>query len=86
MSSILTQDHFEIFSLPKQYVLDPAVLDARYRELQRVVHPDRFAGSSDQERRISIQQAAQIILDNYPDRVAPLVRRWIGQRVRYIDA
>ena len=40
----------------------------------------------DQALLPQIQQAAQIILDNYPDRVAPLVRRWIGQRVRYIDA
>ena len=33
-----------------------------------------------------VQQAAQSILDSYPDRVAPLVRRWIGQRSRYINA
>ena len=60
MSSVLTQNHFEIFSLPTQYALDRALLDGRYRELQRSVHPDRFASAGDQERRISMQQAAQI--------------------------
>ncbi len=60
MSSVLTQSYFEIFSLPQRYVLDRAGLDARYRDLQRSVHPDRFASSSDQERRISIQHAARI--------------------------
>jgi len=60
MSSVLTQNYFELFSLPQRYVVDRAVLDARYRELQRSVHPDRFASSSDQERRISMQQAAHI--------------------------
>jgi molecular chaperone HscB len=60
MSSILTQNHFELFSLPQQYAVDMARLDARYRELQRTVHPDRFASAGDRERRISMQQAAQI--------------------------
>jgi molecular chaperone HscB len=60
MSSVLTQNHFEIFSLPQRYTLDRGVLDERYRELQRSVHPDRFASAGQQERRISMQQAAQI--------------------------
>lgn len=60
MSSVLTQNHFELFSLPQQYAVDIERLDARYRELQRSVHPDRFARAGDQERRISMQQAAQI--------------------------
>ena len=60
MSSVLTQNYFEIFSLPKRYTLDRAALDARYRDLQRSVHPDRFASGSDQQRRISMQQATRI--------------------------
>lgn len=60
MSSVLTQNYFEIFSLPQRYTLDRAVLDARYRDLQRSVHPDRFASGSDQQRRISMQQATRI--------------------------
>ena len=60
MSSTLTQNHFELFALPEHYRLDRADLDKRYRELQRTVHPDRFANASDQERRLSVQRAAQI--------------------------
>jgi molecular chaperone HscB len=60
MSSVLTQNYFAIFSLPRRYALDRGLLDMRYRDLQRSVHPDRFASASDQERRVSMQQAAQI--------------------------
>lgn len=57
---MLTQNHFKLFSLPERYRVERGELDTRYRELQRRVHPDRFAGASDQERRLSVQQAAQI--------------------------
>jgi len=60
MPSILTQNHFELFSLPPRFVLERAKLDARYRDMQRSVHPDRYASASDQERRISMQQATKI--------------------------
>lgn len=33
-----------------------------------------------------VQRAAQELLDGHPERVRPLVRRWIGRRERYIDA
>jgi molecular chaperone HscB len=60
MSSVLTQNYFDIFSLPQRYGLDRGSLDTRYRDLQRSVHPDRFVSGSDQERRVSMQQAARI--------------------------
>ena len=60
MSSVLAQNHFQLFSLPQRYLLDRKELDIRYRDIQRSVHPDRYASASDQERRISMQQAAQV--------------------------
>ena len=57
---MLTQNHFELLGLPVAYDLDQGQLTARYRELQNSVHPDRFASASDQERRLSMQHAAQI--------------------------
>jgi molecular chaperone HscB len=60
MSPRPTQNYFELFSLPELYRLDRAALDARYRELQRQVHPDRFASAGDRERLLSVQQAALI--------------------------
>lgn len=55
-----TQNHFELFGLPPQFSVDAAVLQTRYRELQREVHPDRFASASQAERRASMQRAARV--------------------------
>ena len=49
--------HFQRFDLPQSFDVDAALLDERYRDSQRAVHPDRFVNASDQERRLSMQQA-----------------------------
>ncbi|MEE8343684.1 MAG: Fe-S protein assembly co-chaperone HscB [Gammaproteobacteria bacterium] len=54
------ESHFELFGLPQSFEVNLAKLDRIYRDLQRSVHPDRFTNASEQERRISIQQAARI--------------------------
>ena len=54
------QDYFSLFSLPQGFEVDRQLLDEHYRILQRTVHPDRYASAGDQERRIAIQQAAEI--------------------------
>jgi molecular chaperone HscB len=53
--SIANKNYFELFGLPVDFDIDPSTLGARYRELARLVHPDKFAQSSDQERRLSMQ-------------------------------
>ncbi len=45
----LHQNHFELFGLPARFAVDAAALEARYRELQREVHPDRFAAAPENE-------------------------------------
>ena len=54
----LKQNHFELFKLPVAFEVDTQQLAERYRELQRTLHPDRYANASDRERRLSIQHAA----------------------------
>ncbi len=56
----LTQNHFELFGLPVAFEIDAQQLAERYRELQRTLHPDRYANASERERRLSIQHAAQV--------------------------
>jgi molecular chaperone HscB len=54
------KNHFELFGLPVTFDLDVDDLASRYREMQRSVHPDRFASASDQDRRLSLQMTALI--------------------------
>jgi len=60
MQADLEKNFFELFGLPVSFDLDTADLAARYRDLQRRFHPDRYATATDQERRLSLQITAQI--------------------------
>jgi len=55
-----SKNFFELFGLPVGFIVDAEALGERYRELQRVIHPDRYANASEQERRLSLQGAARI--------------------------
>lgn len=52
-------DFFALFDLPACFRMEAAKLDTRYRELQAQVHPDRFTGASDAEKRLSMQWATR---------------------------
>jgi molecular chaperone HscB len=54
------QNYFELFDLPQAYAVDSASLGARYRQLQRELHPDRFASASDHEQRVAVQYSALV--------------------------
>ncbi|MGD8525390.1 MAG: co-chaperone HscB [Thioalkalispiraceae bacterium] len=56
----LAQNHFELFGLPVSFDIDLQQLSERFRDLQRSVHPDRYANASDRERRLAVEKAAQI--------------------------
>jgi molecular chaperone HscB len=53
-------DHFARLGLSVDYAVDPALLDCRYFERQRLLHPDRFATRTPRERALSQQQATTI--------------------------
>jgi molecular chaperone HscB len=53
-------DPFATLGLPRRYEIDPARLEANYRELQRALHPDRHAGASASQRRMSMLKAVEV--------------------------
>ena len=59
MNRGLSQNHFELLGLPIAYSVDAARLERAYRDLQSRVHPDRFAASTEAERRVAMQWATR---------------------------
>ncbi|WP_263260631.1 co-chaperone HscB [Pseudomonas entomophila] len=55
-----TPCHFALFDLKPAFRLDLEQLAARYRELARVVHPDRFADASAAEQRQALEKSAAL--------------------------
>src|SRR5664279_1512336 len=53
-------NYFDLFGLRPAFRFDVAALDRAYRTLQSEVHPDRFAGGSDVEKRIALQSSARV--------------------------
>jgi len=60
MTNALPINYFELFEIPVSYDVDLNQVQHRYRDLQKAVHPDKYANSSSQERRISMQQTSFI--------------------------
>ena len=53
-----TQNYFQLFDLPVTFAVDGALLGERYRNLQRELHPDRYAAAPDAEQRLAVQYSA----------------------------
>ncbi len=53
-------DDFELFDLPRRFEQDRDELDARWRDLQRQVHPDRFAADGAAAQRAAMQWAVRV--------------------------
>ena len=56
----LDDDDFKLFGVPPQFGLDGTALDARWRELQSEVHPDRFAAQGSAAQRVAMQWAVRV--------------------------
>jgi molecular chaperone HscB len=54
------RSHFEVLGFPPTYFIDRAELEARYREAQRVSHPDRFSRAPASERMQVLQRATDV--------------------------
>lgn len=56
----LQSDDFELFGVPRRFMQDTAVLDARWKELQREAHPDRFTAQGAAAQRVAMQWSVRI--------------------------
>jgi molecular chaperone HscB len=55
-----TEDYYSLFDLPREFALDRAELERRFRERSRQLHPDRFARAEPKERRLSLERATRL--------------------------
>ncbi|HZR70618.1 MAG TPA: Fe-S protein assembly co-chaperone HscB [Burkholderiales bacterium] len=55
-----SQTHFELFGLAAGFDIDLAALESRYRQLQREVHPDRFAAAPQAQQRVAMELATRV--------------------------
>jgi molecular chaperone HscB len=53
-------DPFETLGIAPTFEVDLKVVEKRYRELARVLHPDRHLGSSPGERRMNLGKAVEV--------------------------
>ena len=56
----LQSDDFELFGVPQRFAQERSVLDARWKELQREAHPDRFAAHGAAAQRVAMQWSVRI--------------------------
>jgi len=56
----LAANDFALFGVPQRFAQDRSTLDARWKELQREAHPDRFAAQSAAAQREALQWSVRI--------------------------
>jgi len=56
----LQSNDFELFGVPMQFAQDGERLSARWKELQREAHPDKFAAQGVAAQRIAMQWSVRI--------------------------
>jgi molecular chaperone HscB len=56
----LQSNDFELFGLEQRFAQDRAELDARWKDLQRQAHPDKFSAQGAAAQRIAMQWSVRI--------------------------
>lgn len=56
----LQDSDFDLFGLPQRFAQDRAAIDARWKELQREAHPDKFAAQGGAAQRLALQWSVRI--------------------------
>ena len=73
----MIQNYFELFNLPEKFEIDSVRLQENYRSIQKEIHPDRFATSTENEKTQSMIKSTQVN-DAYQTLKSPT------KRARYI--
>lgn len=66
-------NYFDIIGIRKNYIVTNEEVHKKYRELQKVLHPDKFGNKSEKERQIS-ENLSSLINKAYSTLVHPLKR------------
>jgi molecular chaperone HscB len=53
-------DYFRVLGVAPTFAVDEAALEQRYKELTKLLHPDRFARADPQARRASLERSVQL--------------------------
>ena len=69
----MIQNYFELFNLPEKFQLDLEMLQENYRAIQKKIHPDRFATSSENEKVQSMIKST-LANDAYQTLKSPIKR------------
>jgi molecular chaperone HscB len=64
---------FTLLQLPETFVIDLKKLDQNYQNLQKEIHPDRFASLADEAKIVSIKKTAEVN-DAYQTLKSPIRR------------
>ena len=56
----LQSSDFDLFGLPQRFAQDSAAIAARWKDLQREAHPDKFAGEGAAAQRAALQWSVRI--------------------------
>lgn len=56
----LQSNDFELFGLSLQFAQDRTAIDARWKDLQREAHPDKFAAQGAAAQRVAMQWSVRI--------------------------
>jgi molecular chaperone HscB len=73
------EDHFSLLDLPREFGVDLADVERRFRDRSRQVHPDRFAKAEPRERRLALERATRLndafrVIRDWRQRAAYLLR------------
>ncbi|QBG35425.1 co-chaperone HscB [Litorilituus sediminis] len=77
-------NYFQLFDMETSFEVDLNQLSSTYQQLQKTVHPDRFAHASSQEQLIAVQKSAEIN-DAYQVLKEPLKRAEYLLTLRGVD-